>query len=211
VIEHFRVFSHVGFFYALTEGYVEMKKTTDAACQHHRNSVVATFKTHTQAEEAVKHLAEAGFDMKLLSIVGKGYHTEENVVGYYNAGDRMLYWGTQGAFWGGFWALLFGSGFFLVPGIGPLLVAGPLVAAIVGALESAVVVGGFSALGAALASIGIPNNSIVAYEASIKSGQFLMVAHGTPEEIERAKVLLGDSGATMTESFIIDEPAAAIA
>lgn len=67
------------------------------------------------------------------------------------------------------------------------------------------------ALGAALASIGIPNNSIVAYEASIKSGQFLMVAHGTPEEIERAKVLLGDSGATMTESFIVDEPAAAIA
>jgi hypothetical protein len=38
-----------------------------------------------------------------------------------------------------------------------------------------------------------------------------MVAHGTPEEIERAKVLLGDSGATMTESFIVDEPAAAIA
>ena len=188
-----------------------MKKTTDAACQHHRNSVVATFKTHTQAEEAVKQLAEAGVDMKLLSIVGKGYHTEENVVGYYNAGDRMLYWGTQGAFWGGFWALLFGSGFFLVPGIGPLLVAGPLVAAIVGALESAVVVGGFSALGAALASIGIPNNSILAYEASIKSGQFLMVAHGTPEEIERAKVLLGDSGATMTESFIVDEPAVAIA
>jgi hypothetical protein len=211
VIEYLRVFGHVGFFYALTEGPVQMKKNSDAVCQNHVNSVIAVFSTHTQAEEAVKQLQQAGFDMKLLSIVGKGYHTEENVIGYYNAGDRMLYWGTQGAFWGGFWALLFGSGFFLVPGIGPLLVAGPLVAAIVGALESAVVVGGFSALGAALVSVGIPNNSIVQYEASIKSGQFLMVAHGSAEEVERAKVLLGSSGATRTELYLIDEPVAAIA
>ena len=188
-----------------------MKKNSNVVCQNHMNSVIATFSTHTQAEEAVKQLQQAGFDMKLLSIVGKGYHTEENVVGYYNAGDRMLYWGTQGAFWGGFWALLFGSGLFLVPGIGPLLVAGPLVAAIVGALESAVVVGGFSALGAALVSVGIPNNSIVQYEASIKSGQFLMVAHGSPEEVERAKILLGSSGATKTELFLVDEPVGAIA
>lgn len=186
-------------------------KNPKVKSNRHLNSVVAVFNTHDQAENAVKELEKAGFDMKLLSIVGKGYHTEENVVGYYNAGDRMLYWGSQGAFWGGFWALLFGSGFFLVPGVGPLLVAGPLVAAFVSVLESAVLVGGFSALGAALVSIGIPNNSIVQYEASIKSGQFLMVAHGSAEEVERAKVLLGSSGATSTELYLIDEPVAAIA
>jgi hypothetical protein len=54
------------------------------------------------------------------------------VIGYYNAGDRMKYWGKLGAFWGGFWGLLFGSAFFLIPGVGPLLVAGPLVGWIVG-------------------------------------------------------------------------------
>ncbi len=53
--------------------------------------VIATFNTHTQAEEAVEQLEQAGFDMKLLSIVGKGCHTKENVVGFYIAGDRMLY------------------------------------------------------------------------------------------------------------------------
>jgi len=119
----------------------------------------------------------------------------------------MLYWGTQGAFRGGFWALLFGSGLFMVPGIGPLLVAGPFV----GAIESAAIVGGFSALGAALVSIGIPNNSIVQYEASMKSGQFLMVAHGSQEEVERAKILLGSCGATTTELVLVEEPLAAIA
>ena len=48
--------------------------------------------------------------MNQLSIVGRDYHTEEHVVGYYNAGDRMKYWGKLGAFWGCFSVRLF-SGF----------------------------------------------------------------------------------------------------
>ncbi len=66
------------------------------------------------------------------------------VVGYYNAGDRMKYWGKWGAFWGGFWGLLFGAAFFWVPAIGPVLVGGPLAAWIIAGLENAVVVGGLS-------------------------------------------------------------------
>src|SRR6204780_2917071 len=124
-----------------------------------KNSVVAMFDQHTQAEEAVKELQNSGIDMKELSIVGKDYHTEENVVGYYTSGDRMKYWGKQGAFWGGFWGLLFGSAFFWVPGIGPVLVGGPLVAWIVAGLEAAVLVGGLSAIGAGLFRIGIPKDS----------------------------------------------------
>ena len=121
-----------------------------------KNSVVAIFQSHDQAEDAVRELQKDGFDMKKLSIVGKDYHTDEHVVGYYNTGDRMLYWGKLGAFWGGFWGLLFGSAFFWVPGIGPLVVAGPLVTWIVAALEGAVMTGGLTALGAGLFSIGIP-------------------------------------------------------
>ena len=111
------------------------------------NAVVAIYKSHTEAEAAVKELQQSGFDMKKLSIVGRDYHTDEHVVGYYNAGDRMKYWGKIGAFWGGIWGLFFGSAFFFIPGVGPLLVAGPLVGWIVGALEGAVVVGGLSARG----------------------------------------------------------------
>lgn len=53
--------------------------------------------------------------MNKLSIVGKDYHPEEHVVGYYNASDRMAVWGKLGAFWGGFWGLLFGSAMFVIP------------------------------------------------------------------------------------------------
>jgi len=155
-----------------------------------KNAVVAIYDTHSQAEEALKELQRSGFDMKKLSIVGKDYHTEEHVVGYYNAGDRMKRWGRTGAFWGGFWGLLLGSAFFAIPGIGPVLVAGPLVAWIIGALEGAVVVGGLSAIGAGLYSIGIPKDSIVQYESAIRSDKFLLLAHGTEDEVERAKGIM---------------------
>jgi len=92
-----------------------------------QNSVVAVYRTHTEADQAVKELQEGGVDMHKLSIVGKGYHTDEHAVGYYNTGDRMKYWGKIGAFWGGFWGMLFGSAFFLIPGLGPILAAGPVV------------------------------------------------------------------------------------
>jgi hypothetical protein len=154
------------------------------------NSVVAVYKTHLEAEEAVKELQRAGTDMHKLSVVGKDTHTDEQVVGYYNAGDRMMYWGRNGAFWGGFWGLLFGSAFFAIPGIGPLLAAGPVVAWIVGALEGAVLVGGLSALGAGLYSIGIPNDSIVKYELAIKTDKFLLPVHGTASEVEKAREIL---------------------
>ena len=78
-------------------------------------AVVGVYDTHTAAENAVKELQKAGFDMKRLSIVGKDYHTEEHVVGYYNTGDRMKAWGKIGAFWGGLWGLLLGRPSSLFP------------------------------------------------------------------------------------------------
>jgi uncharacterized membrane protein len=154
------------------------------------NSVVAVYHTHTDADRAVKELQRGGIDMHKLSIVGKGYHTDEKVVGYYNIGDRMKYWGEVGAFWGGFWGLLFGSALFMIPGLGPILVAGPLVAWIVAGLEGAVEVGALGALGAGLFSIGIPKDSIVKYQTALTTDQFLLIAHGTAEEVAKARDII---------------------
>ncbi len=147
------------------------------------SAVVAIYDTHEEAEEAVRELERSGFDMQKLSIVGKDYQTEEEVVGYYTTGDRMKSWGKTGAFWGGIWGLLFGSAFFVIPGIGPLLAAGPLVGWIIGALEGAVVVGGLSAVGAGLYGLGIPEDSIIEYETQIKAGKYVVITHGSPDEV----------------------------
>jgi uncharacterized membrane protein len=159
------------------------------------NSVVAVYDSHDEAERAVKALQRAGVDMKSLSIAGRGTHTDEHVIGCYNTGDRMKYWGKVGAFWGGFWGLLFGSALFAIPGIGPVLVAGPLVSWIVAALEGAVVIGGVSALGAGLVSIGIPKDSVINYETALKTDKFLLIVHGAPDAVFGARFILDGSGA----------------
>lgn len=159
------------------------------------SSTVGVFRNHQDAEAAVKELQKAGFDMKKLSVVGKDYHTEENVVGYYNAGDRMAAWGKYGLFWGWVWGLLFGSAFFIIPGLGPILVGGPLVAWLIGALDTAVVAGGLTALGGALASIGIPKDSVLRYETALRADKFILIVHGPAQEAERARNLLMQSKA----------------
>ena len=173
------------------------------------NSVVAIYKSHDGADAAVKELQRGGIDMKSLSVVGKGYHTDEEVVGYYNTGDRMKYWGKMGAFWGGFWGLLFGSALFMIPGLGPILAAGPVVAWIVAGLEGAVVVGGLGALGAGLYSIGIPKDSIVKYETALKTDKFLLIVHGTAAEVAKAKDIFERTGPESSAFYCVGEVVAA--
>jgi len=154
------------------------------------DTVIAVFVDHDAAESAVKKLNAAGFEMKNLSVVGKGYHSEEKVVGFYTAGDRIRFWGARGAFWGGLWGLFFGGLFLTIPIVGHVVVLGYLGVMVVSAIESAIVVGGLSALGAALYGIGVPKDSVIQYEAAIKADSFLVMAHGTANEMARAKTIL---------------------
>ncbi|MCC6659862.1 MAG: permease [Phycisphaerales bacterium] len=166
------------------------------------NSAVAVFSRREQAEQAIRKLEGAGIDIRRMSLIGRDVHSEQHVVGYYTTGDRMMAWGANGAFWGGIWGLLFGSAFFWIPGLGPLMIAGPVVAWIVGALEGAVVVGGLSALGAALYSIGIPRDSILQYETAIKADKIVLVVDGTPEDVKRAEQVLAGTPAIRTQTHL---------
>jgi len=82
---------------------------------------------------------------------------------------------------------------FFRPRSRPLGGCRAIVVWIVGALESAVVVGGLSALGAGLFSVGIPKNSILKYETEIKNGKYVLIAHGTAQEAARARDIISGS------------------
>ncbi len=152
--------------------------------------VIAVFAKHNEAETAVKELAANGFALKDLSVVGKGYHVDEHVTGFYNVGDRVKFWGTRGAMWGGLWGLFFGGLLMTIPVVGHVIVLGYLGAAAVSAVEGAIVVGGLSALGAALSSVGIPKDSVLQYETAIKADEFLVMAHGPRSDTLRAREIL---------------------
>ena len=162
-------------------------------------SVVAVFADHASAEAAVKQLNSAGFDIKHLSVVGKGYHLDEQVMGFYNQGDRVRFWGTHGAFWGGLWSLFFGGVFLTVPLVGPVIILGYLAAAIVAAIEGAVIVGGVSAVAAALYGLGIPKDSVLLYETAIKTDSYLVMAHDTPARIAIARDILSTAHASQVD------------
>jgi hypothetical protein len=171
------------------------------------NSVIATFGDHPAAEAAVRKLAAAGFEMKALSVIGKSYHSEEKVTGFYNIGDKMKIWGRNGAFWGGLWGLFFGGMFLAIPVIGHVVILGYLAAAVLSAVEGAVVVGGLSVLGAALTSIGVPKDSVLRYETAVKADGFLVMTHGSSETVARARAILGTAGPSRIDTYPAVGPA----
>ena len=157
------------------------------------NAVVAMCNTHTETEAAIKELKRAAFNVKKLSIVGKDYHTDKHVVGYYNTGDCMKYWGTA------------------IPGIGPVLIAGPLLGWVLGALEETAVTGGMTAIGVALNNLGIPKDSVLNYETALKSSKFILLAHGTAEEVAHAQSIIQTKRArSIGTHAIVDRAAHAV-
>jgi hypothetical protein len=104
------------------------------------------------------------------------------------------------AFWGGLFGLLYGSALFAIPGIGHIIILWPLAGGILGALEGAAVGGGLSALGAALYSIGVPKRSATKYEGAIKADQFIVIAHGNDEVIQKAKKIIDKTN--VVETFL---------
>ncbi len=164
---------------------------------------VAVFSRHEDAEAAIREIQRGGFDMKKLSIVGRDYHTEEHAVGFYNAGDRVKYWGRTGAFWGTVFGILFAPAFFWIPGVGPILTGGIIGSLLMGTIEGAAVgaaVGaGSSALAAALTGLGLPKDSVIAYESALKANKFLLIASGTPDEVAGARDILLNAAPTQVQ------------
>ena len=172
---------------------------------------VALYDQHGQAENAVKALQRAGFDMKKISIIGKDYQTEEHVIGFLNAGDRAKIFGRYGAFWGGLMGVLFGSALVFIPVLGHIVILGPFAAMLFGGLQGAVVVGGVSALAGALMSTGIPKDSVLRYETALKANKFILMLHGSSQEISRAQDVLKPSGMSSFEHHPVQSEAPAAA
>jgi uncharacterized membrane protein len=157
-------------------------------------SVVAVYTTRATAESVVNELQRSGVDLNQLSIIGRDYQTDAHVIGYYHRGDETTTWGQTGAFWGGIWSRCPGAAFFWVPGIGPLLTAGPIIRSIIGALEGPALVDGTSAIGGALARVGVSQDNLSNYETALKTGKYLLIVHGTPAECRKAQTIIERTG-----------------
>jgi hypothetical protein len=161
--------------------------------EEERNAAVAVYADLAQAEDAVRVLERSGYEMASLSIIAKGMDTERHVIGFETLTQREGHWGR----WGGVWGVLFGS-FVFIPGVGHVALGGyVLYLVMTGAIGS-----GAGVIGAALTTMGVPDDAVIRYETAIKADKQLLIAHGTAHDVQHAAGLLADTGAESVETHI---------
>ena len=159
-------------------------------------SVIGVYDSMTNAEDAVRMLDKGGFPIKQVSIVAQDLESEKAVHGYVTAGDVAKSGAGVGAWVGGLFGLLIGAAFIWVPGFGPLLVAGPFAAMLLGGIEGAIAGAAGGGLLGALVGWGVSKEHILKYAEELKGGKYLLIAHGSAGEVARAHNILQGSGAT---------------
>lgn len=155
-------------------------------------AVIAVFPDLAAAEQAVTELTKRGFPADRISIVGKDMESEIRINGFVTTGDVAGPSAATGAWAGGLFGVLSGTAMLFIPGLGPLIVLGPLAAAAVGAAEGALLGG---AVGALLGHF-VAKKHLPKYEESVRTGSYLLVVHGTEEVVARAQRLLAELGST---------------
>ena len=166
-------------------------------------SVVAVYPDHAAAERAVRQLHDAGFPLGDLSIVGRDFQETEEPYGFVSRGDYTEAGAETGAWFGGMFGLLIGAGFLILPGLGLVVVAGPIAAALLAGIEGAVAGTALGSLAGAFIGWGVPKDRAINYETQVKGGKFLVVVRSMPEVVARARILLAPTG---PEHIEVHEP-----
>jgi len=159
-----------------------------------KTAVFGIFHTEVQAERCASDLLAAGFLSDDISVLmpnnrgSKDFGLEKHT----KAPEGATTGATAGGAIGGTLGLLAAIGVFAIPGIGPIIAAGPIMALLAGLGLG----GALGGLTGALVGMGIPEYEAKRYEGHVKTGGVLMSVHcNTTDEISRAKDLLAQTGA----------------
>ncbi len=157
-------------------------------------TVIGVMQDHRRAEEALRSLREKGFNENEISIVAKDEEKKKDGrEGDLSYSDQNLADGSvTGGALGGVAGLLMGAGALLIPGVGPIIAAGPLAGALTG-----VVTGGIAG---GLIDFGIPEERGKYYEERVKQGDILVAIKTNENKVDTAASILREFGAKDVES-----------
>ena len=173
-----------------------------------RKRAVGLFHSRDKAETAVRDLKDSGYDMNHVSVVAKdadridGIETTKSIG--HKADDGATAGALTGGTLGGITGLLVGLGTLAIPGVGPILLAGATATTIATTLAGTGIGVAAGGLVGALVGLGIPEKKAKVYRDSVKDGSFLVMANGTPAEVERADAIMSHHG--IDEFGIYDVP-----
>jgi hypothetical protein len=163
--------------------------------------LVAIYPDRESVERALRRLHDDGFDMRDVSVIGRGFKTTEMPAGVLTTGDIAAASAEVGAVAGLLCGLAIGTAFLVVPGLGPVFVAGSLTAALAGAAEGAVVGAVIGGLGGALVGWGIPAVHVQRYETHLSEGKFLLLARADPADVEYTRSVLAPGALDQLEFY----------
>lgn len=159
-----------------------------------KKSVFAIANTRAQAESIVTSLKDAGFSNNDISVLFPDEGTTRDFAHEKNtkAPEGAVTGATTGGVIGGALGWIAGIGALAIPGVGPFVAAGPIVAALSGVGIGAAVGG----IAGALIGMGIPELEAKRYEGKIRKGNLLLSVHVENSEAEdRAKRIFREAGA----------------
>ena len=168
---------------------------------HANHFVGAVFSNPDNAHALVEEMIRNNFPMDQISVLHRAGGQGDDFLGivYSNEKERFKVWGTQGALWGSLGGLLASAaGLLLLPGIGPVLAAGPLVDAIAGAAVGAgLMTAGAAAthLTIALRRMGIPEDKLAILHQAVMDGKTLVLIHCGKDDPEFWRQRLAWNGA----------------
>jgi hypothetical protein len=158
-----------------------------------KKAIIAIVPTRVQAEAVASQLHEVGFATNDISVLfpdkrgAKEFAHEHNT----KAPEGATLGGSAGGVIGGTIGLLAGIGALAIPGLGPFIAAGPIMATLSGAAAGAAVGG----VAGALVGMGIPEYEAKVYEGRLRAGNFLIAVHTeSAEEQARARDIFASTG-----------------
>ncbi len=159
-----------------------------------KNQVFCIAKSHSQAEQVVERLQSAGFPNQEISILlpdTEGKHDIGHVKAT-KAPEGATTGAAAGGVTGGILGLLAGIGALAIPGVGPFIAAGPIMAA----LSGAAIGGTAGGIVGGLVGMGIPEIEAKRYEEKLRNGNYLIAVHAHDDDQEdAAKKIMKDAGA----------------
>jgi uncharacterized membrane protein len=157
-------------------------------------AVFGIYPSTERAERAVDSLIEGGFSSEAISVLLADTRTTKEFAHEKStkAPEGTSVGATTGGVIGGTLGVLAGIGALAIPGVGPFIAAGPIMAGLAG-LGVGGAVGG---LVGALVGMGIPEYEAKRYEGKVKNGGTLLSVHcDTSDQVKHAKEMLRGTGA----------------
>jgi len=154
------------------------------------STVIGVFNVRSDAERAVSALRSQGFNSEEINIISKRTEDEEDNENFYD--DDISDGALTGGAIGGLGGLLLGAGALMIPGIGPIVAAGPIAAAIGGAMTGGIAGG--------LIDWGIPSEAGERYEQHVAQGGILAIIRTNTDKVQQAAQILRQYDAQDVES-----------